>query len=230
LEFAGVLRGKAVMKEAMLLTDRLRKVKNIIFDMDGTLVDTSKVTVRAYQLAAIEFGLQVKEAKNIISLIGYASPEFAFKLYPEVDKDVTLKYAASVEEKEQHYMKQLGEEILYPKVKKVLQKLKLNSYYMAIASTGSINHVETALISSEIYSLFDKIKCNEPIKIDMVKEIITNGPEGDWLIVGDRQKDFEAGSENKIITIGAQYGFGSKEEMKAFDMIIEDIEDLLNIL
>lgn len=214
----------------MLLNSKLEKIKNVIFDMDGTLVDTSKVTVRAYQLAAIEFGLQVKEAKSIISLIGYASPEFAFKLYPEINKDVILKYAALVEEKEQHYMKQLGEEILFPKVKTVLQKLKLNGYYMAIASTGSINHVETALISSEIYSLFDKIKCNESIKIDMVKEIIINGPEGDWLIVGDRRKDYEAGSKNKIITIGAQYGFGNEEEMKAFDMTIENIEDLLTII
>ena len=228
---ATYIDGKLVFDEANcgLLQD-IKKVKNIIFDMDGTLINTSKITVQACQQAALEFDIPVRQAEKIIGLIGWANCDFFPKLYPEIETELLKKYAESVCEKEIRIMRDLKERLLFPGVIELLETLKLKGYYICIASTGSVKHVEFALRNSNIYSFFDNIKCDQPQKIKMVEEIIKNGPQGSYLIIGDKCKDFEAGSENNIITVAAAYGFGSKEEIEKFDLALSQPLDLLRYL
>jgi len=212
------------------VSQEIEKVKNIIFDMDGTLINTAKITVQACQQAALEFDMPVRSPEKIKALIGWANCDFFPKLYPEIEVKLLEKYAELVYEIEIKNMLKLKEKLLFPGVQKLLETLKLKGYYLCIASTGSVKHVEFALRNSNIYSFFDNIKCNQPEKIKMVGEIIKNGPGGSYLMVGDKCKDFEAGSENNIITIAATYGFGSEEEVEKFDLAISEPIDLLRYL
>lgn len=212
------------------LMNKLREVKNIIFDMDGTLIDTSKISVKACQQSASEFGLPIQDQKKIIGLIGWADPEFYYRLYPNVDKSVIHKYASVVAKREQEYIKELREKALFPGIAELIKTLKSNGFYLCIASTGSLAHVHGCLEATCLKNEFDIIKCNEPLKIRMVKEIIKGGPTGEWLMIGDRSKDFEAGNSNGIITIGAAYGFGTETEMKQFDLEINSPLKLLKLL
>lgn len=228
---ATYIDGKLVFDEdsCRLLKD-IKNVKNIIFDLDGTLINTSKITVQACQQAALELGIPIPQADKIIGLIGWANCDFFKKLCPQIENQLLKKYTESVGEKENRIMRDLKEKLLFPGVIKLLETLKLKGYYLCIASTGSIKHVEFALRNSNIYSFFDNIKCNQPKKIKMVEEIIKSGPKGDYLIIGDKCKDFEAGSENNIITVAAAYGFGSKEEIEKFDLAVSQPLDLLKCL
>lgn len=49
-------------------------------------------------------------------------------------------------------------------------------------------------------------------------------------MVGDRHSDIEAGSLNKLITIGCQYGFGDENEIKDADIKVNRIQDILPII
>lgn len=217
-------------EECFNLKDRISKIKNIIFDMDGTLVDTSKVTIPACNQSSMEFGLPKVDSKKIVALIGWANPEFYYRLYPSIDKNIIIKYAEVVAIKENQYMSYLETQILFSGVLELIKILKSNNFYISIASTGSIEHVSTALMCSGIYNEFDYIKCNESTKVNMVRDIIENGPKGDWLIVGDKIKDSEAGIKNGIVCIGASYGYGNSDEMKEFNITINNPLDLLNLL
>lgn len=208
----------------------MKKIKNIIFDMDGTLIDTSKITVQACQQAASEFKLPIREAEIIVGLIGWANCEFFPNLYPKIKRELLEKYAEVVFKKEINIMKELKEKLLFPGVRQLLKTLKERGYYLCIASTGSESHVDFALKNSNIYSFFNDINCNQPEKVKMVGEIIKNGPKGSYLMFGDKCKDYEAGSKNNIITIAAAYGFGSKEEIDKFDLALNQPLDLLNYL
>lgn len=216
--------------DTFTVLQEVKKVKNIIFDMDGTLINTSKITVQACQQAALEFNMLGRSPERIKSLIGWANCDFFPKLYPEIDTKLLEKYADLVYKIEIKNMIKLKEKLLFPGVRKLLETLKLKEYYLCIASTGSVKHVEFALRNSNIYSFFDNIKCNQPEKIKMVGEIIKNGPNGSYLMIGDKCKDFEAGSGNNIITIAAAYGFGSEEEVEKFDLAINEPLDLLKYL
>ncbi|GAA0107899.1 MULTISPECIES: HAD family hydrolase [Clostridium] len=213
-----------------MFESKLKNVRNIIFDMDGTLVDTSKITVEACQRTAKEFSLPVRKYNEIAGLIGYADPEFFFRMYPKVNRNYIISFGKAVAKREHEYMIAHKEEILFDGVKELLIDLKKRGYYLSIASTGSLDHVNTALKASNIYNIFNDIKCNEAIKIEMVKKIISSGPEGEWLILGDRRKDFEAGNSNNIITVGAEYGFGDEEEMKLFDLTIDSPKKLFKLI
>lgn len=228
---ATYINGKLVFNEIKsTVLQGMKNVKNIIFDMDGTLINTSKVTVQACQRAALELNIPVRQAEKITSLIGWANCDFFSKLYPEIEGELLERYAELVGEKEIKNMRTLKEKILFSGVRELLETLKLKGYYICIASTGSVEHVEFALRNSNIYSFFDNIKCNQPQKIKMVEEIIKNGPQGSYLIMGDKCKDFEAGNENNIITVAAAYGFGSKEEVEKFDLALSQPLDLLKFL
>lgn len=228
---ATYIDGKLVFNEKKSrVLQGMEKVKNIIFDMDGTLINTSKVTVQACQEAALELNIPVQQAEKITSLIGWANRDFFSKLYPEIEEKLLDKYAELVGKKEVENMIRLKEKILFSGVRELLETLKLKEFYICIASTGSVNHVESALKNSNIYSFFNNIKCNQPQKIKMVEEIIKNGPQGSYLIMGDKCKDFEAGRENNIITVAAAYGFGSQEEIEKFDLALTHPLDLLNFL
>ncbi|MFL0268854.1 HAD family hydrolase [Candidatus Clostridium radicumherbarum] len=212
------------------LLQEIKKVRNIIFDMDGTLINTAQIAVQACQEAALEFDLPIPHAEKITGLIGWANCDFFPKLYPEAEEDLLEKYAQLVCEKEHIIMEKLKEKLLFPGVMEMLSVLKLKGYNLFIASTGSTQHVNFALRNSNIYSFFDNIKCNQPEKIKMVEEIIKGGPKGGFIIMGDKCKDYEAGDANNIITVGAAYGFGSKEEIEKFDLTLSQPLDLLRHL
>jgi phosphoglycolate phosphatase-like HAD superfamily hydrolase len=84
--------------------------------MDGTLVDSSKVTIRACQETSLEFGFQNIKAEEIVKLIGYPDPGFYYRMYSNLDKDIVNKYAMEVAKKEEVNMCELKEENLFPGV------------------------------------------------------------------------------------------------------------------
>jgi phosphoglycolate phosphatase-like HAD superfamily hydrolase len=162
---------------------KLSSIRNIIFDMDGTIADTAKVSVPSCQRTAKLMGLPVKSGEEIAGMIGWASPEFYYRLYPEVDRGFLAEYAKAVEINEKIIMRELGEDLLFQGIKDVLHFLSERGYFLCVASTGDTDHVNSSLTSSGVISLFDIIKCDESEKVDMVKSIIDSGPDGNWAIL-----------------------------------------------
>lgn len=210
--------------------ETIKNVKNIIFDMDGTLVNTAKATIPACQESAVKFGLPVKQPDEIAKMIGWANPEFYLRLYPDFNPELIYSFAEETEIKEKRMIEEMGAEILFPGVRELLEYLKLQGCYLAIASTGSLEHVETSLKVTGIYDIFDTINCGESEKGSMVKRIIEGGPSGEWLILGDKSKDSHAGRINEIITVAARYGFGFDEEYEQFNAGIDKPLELLDLL
>ena len=64
----------------------------------------------------------------------------------------------------------------------------------------------------------------------MVKAIMQNGTDGEWLIVGDRLSDCNAGRANGILTVAARYGYGNDAEYAQFDAGINSAKELLALL
>jgi len=203
---------------------------NYIFDMDGTLVNTAIATVPACEKSALKHNMPFKESAEISSLIGYPDMEFHRRLYPGSEEELLRSFAREVENLENEIIKEYGEKILFDGAAQLLNTLKDNECYMAIASTGSTSHVNTALKESGIYHLFEAIECDHADKASMVERIMQTKSNGKWLIVGDRMTDLLAGQKNEIITIAAKYGFGTEAEYAKFTYGIEYPLQLIDIL
>ncbi len=133
----------------------------------------------------------------------------------------------------------LYENEIYPNVKETLQRLKEKGYVLCTASSKPEKFVDIILEHFDIRKYFDfvggatmdgRISKKEDV-IDYVIEKTGFKPQ-EVLMVGDRMFDLQGAKEFGMDAVGVLYGFGSKEELSAYDSIalIEDIGQLLEIL
>ena len=211
--------------------EHFKNIKHIIFDLDGTLINTARLTVPACRHAAEMFGLPEKSARRMVSLIGWPSMDYYYMLYPEIqDKCLLMEYALQVEKFERANMMELGRSLLYKGVWPMLHRLKKEGFSLHIASLAPQDHTDTALDNTGIRFLFDSVKCNGYDKTAMIKEIMYGSTPDQWLILGDKHFDAQAGKNNGILTVAARYGFGDREEYMGFDLYINKPIHLLDIL
>ncbi|MCL1795747.1 MAG: HAD family hydrolase [Clostridia bacterium] len=175
--------------------------------MDGTLADTAKVTIPACAEVAGRLGLPRLSNEIIIGAIGFANPEFYFRLYPDLDSERVLAFGRAVERVEESFVRTIGDEILFPGVKELLDALYARRIPMHIASTGDQNHVDAVLRSADIERFFTTIACGAPQKAAMVADIIGANDPAAFAMVGDREHDVHAARSNGILAIAALYGY-----------------------
>jgi len=203
---------------------------SIIFDMDGTLVDSAKIAIPAFEKICPEFGFPIPEDDTIISAIGYANPIFYYKIYPNVNKDKIKVFGRKVEQAEREIVKKLNGKMLFDGIVEMINNLADRNIKMYIASTGDLEHVDDCLKVSKLHSFFDEIHCNKPDKELMVANIIKNSPDNKWVMVGDRKKDSRAAKYNNIISVGAAYGYCVPEDYREFDYVINSPNNLMQLI
>ena len=147
-------------------TERNKMVKHIIFDMDGTLVDSAQVSIAACRAIAPQFNLAVLPPETIQNAIGYANPDFYYQLYSNEEKNLLHKYSAAVEAYEAEIIRDFTGDLLFPDIRPMLQELATQGYPLYIASTGDSNHVFDSLTKGNIIHHFEKIYCNRPFVAD----------------------------------------------------------------
>jgi len=213
----------------------MKYIDLIIFDLDGTLVDSRDDIANAVNFTLKKIGLKEKSISEISSYIGTGIEDLIGKSLGN-KQEVLLTRALSVFEK--YYRKHSTDNsVLYPNVKEILEYFK-NKRKMIVTN----RNYEFALIVLNklgIYDYFenvvggDDIGCMKPsscpVDISM-NRLNTNKEEA--IIVGDMDIDIVAGKKAGIITCGVTYGIGKKEDIiKAKpDFIIDDIINLKNII
>lgn len=203
---------------------------NIIFDMDGTLIDSAKIAIPAFKKVCPKYEIEIPSDDKITAAIGYANPVFYYKIYPDIDKELLKEFGKDVEGEERTIVAEVNTSMLFEGVKELLGTLVQRKHRMFIASTGDFEHVDDCLRVCDIYNHFEEIHCNKPDKELMVAEIIKKEPKEKWIMIGDRTKDSKAAKHNNILSIGAAYGYCVPEDYGEFDYIIEKPNGLLQII
>lgn len=206
------------------------KPLSLIFDMDGTLIDTAKATIPACQKTARQMNIPVACADDIRQTIGWSESEFYQKLYPSLDKQLLIRYGSLVEACEARLIEDLGPDLVFPGIINLLEALTVNGHYLALASTGSQDHVHVAMKSTGLEKYFQMIRCGEPVKTDMVTQIMQKRSDDKWMMIGDKSKDATAAAENHIESIGVEFGYGTVEELRMFTYTATDTEAIRKLL
>ncbi len=207
--------------------------KLIIFDLDGTLVDSRVDITNAINYAVKEYGIGPFSVQEITSMVGRGVTkliEDLIKPYPEILlKDVIDKFLYYYE---RHL---LDNTKAYPGVKEVLEELK--EYRKVVISNkreylskktleglGLLKYFELVLGSDSVPE-----KKPSPVPVLTVLDRLKIEPEG-ALIVGDSDLDIMAGRAAGIKTAGVTYGYRPAEVLKEADYLINDIRELINIV
>lgn len=206
-------------------------MKNIIFDVDGTLWNTTEVVAKAWNKAISEIG--GTEAKITASVLqkefGKPMNIIADNLFNDADKEKRALIMEQCCKYEHDYIIEHTEDLLYLDVKETIKKLseKCNLYIVSNCQSGYIElFMEKAVIKQYIkdHECFGNTGKN---KGENIKHLIKRNKLDDVVYVGDTKGDYEATVFADIPFIFAKYGFGNVEN---YYIAIDDIKELLNLI
>ncbi len=217
----------------------LQQYDAFIFDFDGTLFQTEKLVIYAFEETfrrlEIEDGFNgdVPNEAQILSVIGNTEKELWDKLLPDYPKELHKKANRYLLEYEIAGVKE-GYGALYPDVLDTLIQLKNQGKELFIASNGLKEYIDEVTKAFRIDHLFTAMytagEYKTDSKTDLIKLILKSYKIHNGIMVGDRLSDIVAGNDNGLFTIGCDFGFSRDGELNDAKQIIGRFADLLSIV
>lgn len=214
----------------------MEKKHLVIFDLDGTLADTSKGIYECYRFALKSLGRQEPTYESLDGVIGGS----LLKNF-ETKFDLTLDEAKeAVRIYREHYAK-VGykDSTLYDGMKDALCYLKEQGYKVAVATLKAEYLAIELFKELGILDLFDVVhgvdKNDTFTKTDLVNMCISECGEtnDNCVLVGDSNNDSNGAKQANIDFVAATYGFGFKADKDLENIehiaIISKPSDLKNI-
>lgn len=204
-------------------------IKNIVFDLDGTILDTESFIIDGINYSLKKLDLPEKGKDEIIEKIGLESDTFYNELFYEYEEDEVKNIKKEIYTQKDIFIKEKGK--LYDKMEDVIKKLHEKDYKLHICSNGKIDYIENILEHFHLKKYFSTIKAYEKFKTkeNHLLEIMKEENTDKLIFVGDRYIDFEAAKNTGNISIGVSHGFG-KEELKKADYVVENPCDIVKII
>ncbi|MBO8151320.1 MAG: phosphoglycolate phosphatase [Candidatus Neomarinimicrobiota bacterium] len=218
----------------------MSRIEMIIFDLDGTLVNSFSDIAASVNETLDYFGCPLLEEKVVVQYIGdgvkmLIARSFGRSIFNNPD------YEWPEEELNKYYKKYLeiysqnllNTTDLYPGVRETLGELRI--YKKVILSNKNKSLTDRILRTVGIYEFFDfvfggdsfSVRKPDPGPILSILEI-TGISANSAMIVGDSEKDIIAGKEAGIKTCAVTYGLRSYKELREYgpDLIVDDFRQL----
>lgn len=205
-------------------------IKYVIFDFDGTLVDSKEVFIYAFNKLAeknkfnklkhedIEYlrKLSVMERCRFLDFPIYKMPVFAVEFY-------------------KIYKQSVSNIVLFDGIKELLSQLKLNGYNLAIISSNSEENIREFLQNNQIDSI-NEVFCSSNIfgKDKIIKKFLkaVKMKEADVIYVGDEHRDIDACKKTGVKVIWVKWGYDAltAPNQERPDYVAETPGDILKIV
>jgi phosphoglycolate phosphatase len=128
----------------------------IVFDWDGTLMDSTATIVKCIQASAKDLGLPIPSREAASHVIGLGLGEALQVVLPDVDPKY---YPRMVERYRYHYLSKDHELTLFDGVHEMLQELSQQGYFLAVATGKSRVGLNRSLNAAGLLSTFDATRC-----------------------------------------------------------------------
>ena len=190
----------------------------IIFDLDGTLIDSAETIILALDSAFRK--LQVTPVKPInSSVIGPALDKILLELIPETSEDLITRIISSFRKFYDDFF--CVHCTLYPDVIEVLEYLSLSKRLFMVTNKRVIP-TKRILAHFNLDHLFEKIYCIDSIKkhskqkSDVISHLLSKKKldSSDCIYIGDTLNDLESCSTVAVDFIFAEWGYGHYPEIQ----------------
>ena len=210
--------------------DLKNKYDSIIFDLDGTLWNSSKPICEAWNIILDRHKEIVREPITIEELgqcMGLPMYDIAAKLFPDEKEEVRNALMDELCEFENGYLEKMGG-VLFPELEATLKELK-TKYPLYIVSNCQDGYIEAFLQYSKLGEYFKDFTCpayTGRLKGENIRIIMERNGLSEAVYVGDTQGDANSCKEAEIPMIYAAYGFG---EVEKADASIQSFDELLDM-
>lgn len=205
------------------------KADGILFDLDGTLWDSTENVAKAWNAALEKMGLVRRlTVREMMQTFGLPMTVIFERLFPEAGEEQRLMIQETLTAEENAYMAEHGG-ILYEGVEDTLRKLA-GSFPLAIVSNCQEGYIEAFLHAHRLEKYFQDYESfgrTGLLKADNIRLVAARNHLEHPVYVGDIQGDSDSAHQAGVRMVWAAYGFG---EVKDAEGVIHSFPELFDIL
>ncbi|MES2150392.1 MAG: HAD-IA family hydrolase [Pseudomonadota bacterium] len=190
----------------------------IVFDWDGTLMDSTSTIVKCIQAAARDLGLPIPPDEAASHVIGLGLHEAMQAVMPNIAPAMTSRM---VERYRFHYLSKDHELVLFHGVRDMLTELAHDGYFLAVATGKSRVGLNRAMNAVGLLSLFDATRCADETFSKphpaMLQELTRELGQDlrRTVMIGDTTHDLLMANNAGAASVAVQYGAHPVEQLSA---------------
>ncbi|GAB4463863.1 MAG: HAD-IA family hydrolase [Burkholderiaceae bacterium] len=203
----------------------------IVFDWDGTLVDSTATIARCIQYAAADLGLRVPDFERASHVIGLGLHDALASAVPDLPPERVLEFSARYRV---HYLARESEVELFAGADELIEALRAVGLRLAIATGKSRAGLARALKAAGLEGAFDATRCADQthpkphpaMLLELADELAVD--VGRTLMIGDTTHDLQMARAARTHAIGVTYGAHPREQLAAFEplALLGSLEEL----
>ncbi|WDU48303.1 HAD-IA family hydrolase [Taylorella equigenitalis] len=211
------------------------KYSLVIFDWDGTLMDSTHNIVLAIQKTCADLNLPIPTSNQASWVIGLSIKEAARKVVPDITpaqaQDFAQRYSY-------HYLTQGSDIKLFTGIPELLQSLKERGVLTAVATGKSRIGLDRALKQFGLEHNFDTTRTADqtagkpnPLMLEEILDELMVRPE-QAIIIGDTSHDLLMARNAGIHSIGVAYGAHNRKELDDLrpNHVVDSVSELTRLL
>lgn len=205
----------------------------IVFDWDGTLMDSAARIVACMQGAARDLGIAIPDAAAARDVIGLGLGEAIRRLFPLADD---TEAAQLVDRYRWHFLGDgLGPSALFPGAGAVIEALALGDWLLGIATGKSRRGLDKVLAETGLGRHFHATRCADeahskphPEMLEFIMTRLGVAP-GRTLMVGDTEYDMQMAVNAGAHALGVSYGVHDRGRLLA-NGALDCLDDITAVL
>ncbi len=196
----------------------MRRYELIVFDWDGTLMDSAAMIVASIQAAARDLGLTAPPDERARHIIGLGLADALRYALPDLP---AARYAALVERYRHHYLARDYELTLFEGAAKMVRELSAKAHWLGVATGKSRKGLDRALAHSGLGPFFHASRCADECHSkphpQMLEELMAEFavPPEATLMIGDTTHDLQMAQNAGVDAVAVSYGAHPRAALEA---------------
>lgn len=223
----------------------LRGVRILIFDLDGTLIDSSRDLAAAVNVARANLGLAPHPLERVMTYIGHGARELVRK---SIADDIPAPTNEFLDEVVGYFRGYYMEHVLdhtatYPGVRETLAQLKpdpakSNAYTLAVLTNKPFRFTQPILDGLGLAKYFKYVfgeeslaaKKPDPIGVNLILRELSANPR-EAVMIGDSDTDVQTARNAGCWACGVSYGLSTQTfATSPPDLMLDNLQELIPLL
>ncbi|MDR3158772.1 MAG: HAD-IA family hydrolase [Zoogloeaceae bacterium] len=196
----------------------MRNFDLVVFDWDGTLMDSAAAIAHAISAASLDLELTPPTEERARHVIGLGLYEALRHVAPDLPPE---RYPEMADCYQRHYFSCQRELALFPGVESLLARLAERGFQLAVATGKSRQGLDAALDNFNLRARFHALRCADQCRSkphpQMLLELMRERrvPSERTLMIGDTTHDLEMARNAGVAAVGVCYGAHTASALRA---------------
>jgi len=181
----------------------------LVFDWDGTLMDSAAAISESLQTACTDLGLPVPSREKARYVIGLGLTDALAYVLPELPE---ADYPQVLERFRVHFLRRDAGTTLFPGAADMIRELRNSGFLLAVATGKSRRGLDRALKETGLQDCFDATRCADegfskphPGMLEAVMDMLATPPAA-TVMIGDTTHDLEMAKAAGVAAVAVTYG------------------------